>query len=395
MTVRLGIVGTGFIVRNFLLALERYPGYTASRILSRRAIDSCSEFPAKDLLTNSVDTLLRDSDVVLEATGDVLHATDVIGAAMDRGLPVVTMNTEFHVTTGSYFADKGLLSEAEGDQPGCQAALKEEAEELGFKPLVYGNMKGFQNLDPTPEDMDFWGKKQGISLAMVTSFTDGTKVQAEQALVANGLGGTIAKPGLLGLAMDDLREAGDVLAGHAHAAGMPISEYVLSRTLPHGVFIVGSHDERQRDCLAYLKLGEGPNYVVQKTNIFVHLEIMKTVKRVVEQQRILFNNSATPRVGVATIAKRDLAPGTQIENGIGCFDVRGECVLIRDSAGHVPIGLMRNATIARDVPAGQTLSLDDVELPDSLALTAWKEIEARVLRAEAATGAPAAARATG
>jgi predicted homoserine dehydrogenase-like protein len=66
-------------------------------------------------------------------------------------------------------------------------------------------------------------------------------------------------------------------------------------------------------------------------------------------------------------------------------------VLIRDSAGHVPIGLMRNATIRREVPAGQTLSLDDVELPDSLALQAWKAIEQRVLGA----GDTAAARAAG
>ena len=98
------------------------------------------------------------------------------------------MNSEFHVTVGSYFVDKGLVTEAEGDQPGVLAQLHEEAISMGFKPLVYGNIKGFLNENPTADDMEYWGNKSGISLDMVTSFTDGTKVQIEQTLVANGLG---------------------------------------------------------------------------------------------------------------------------------------------------------------------------------------------------------------
>ena len=38
-----------------------------------------------------------------------------------------------------------------------------------------------------------WSRRNGISLPMVTAFTDGTKLQIEQALVANGLGATIAR----------------------------------------------------------------------------------------------------------------------------------------------------------------------------------------------------------
>ena len=58
------------------------------------------------------------------------------------------------VTAGSCFVHKGNLSEAEGDQPGCQAALKEEAEALGFRAVVYGNMKGVLNHEPTREDVE-------------------------------------------------------------------------------------------------------------------------------------------------------------------------------------------------------------------------------------------------
>ncbi len=59
---------------------------------------------------------------------------------------------------------------------------------MGFKPVVYENIKGFLNTSPSKEDMEFWSKRNGTTLGMTTSFTDGTKVQIEQALVANGLG---------------------------------------------------------------------------------------------------------------------------------------------------------------------------------------------------------------
>ena len=45
-------------------------------------------------------------------------------------------------------------------------------------------MKGFLNHHPTPGEMRYWAKRQGISLRQVTSFTDGTKIQIEQAFVA-------------------------------------------------------------------------------------------------------------------------------------------------------------------------------------------------------------------
>ena len=50
------------------------------------------------------------------------------------------------------FVERGLLSEAEGDQPGCLAALAEDAVATGFQPLVYCNMKAFLNRDPNPEE---------------------------------------------------------------------------------------------------------------------------------------------------------------------------------------------------------------------------------------------------
>ena len=384
-STRIGIVGSGYIARHFLWAIDGNEEFHASKVLTRSTIDGRSDFPRPELLTNSLEELIGAADVVLECSGDPIHAADVVAAAFEADLPVVTMNAEFHVTAGSYFVERGLLSEADGDQPGCIASLAEEVRELGFKPLVYGNMKGFLNENPTREEMEYWGPKQGISLPMVTSFTDGTKIQVEQALVANGLGATIAQPGMLGPSNDDLREGANYLGEQAKAVGQPISDYLLSGTLPHGVFVVGEHDPRQQAALEYFKMGEGPYYTVIKNNIFVHLEILKTIKRVVREGRPLLNNSAQPTISVASIAKRPLAAGLAIEQAIGSFDVRGSTVCIADAAGHVPVGLLANARLTRDVDAGEMVTFDDVELPESLALTAWQETERRVLESARAS----------
>ena len=378
--VQIGVVGTGFVSRHFVPTLRHHHGYEVGKVLTRRDPETCHEFPLPGRLTRSLDEMLGASDVILECSGDPIYATEIIDAAVATSIPVVTVNAEFHVTAGSYFVGKGLVTEAEGDQPGSEAALREEALEFGFRPLVYGNMKGFLNRNPTPDDMAYWAEQQGISVRMTTSFTDGTKVQIEQALVANGLGATIARPGLLGPEEDDLRVVSSLLAEHANTLGRPISDYVLSSSLPHGVFIVAEHDHDQTAALAYLKMGDGPFYTLIKNNIFVHLEIMKTIKRVVTEGRGLLDNSADPEVSVAAIAKKDLAPGTKIPVGIGSFELRGEAVRIAEHPGHVPIGLMQEATIVRDVAAGAWLILEDVELPNSPALRAWRAIEDRALR---------------
>ncbi len=376
--IRIGIVGTGFVSRHFVYELQRRADYKLGKVLTRRPLESCGEYPRPDALTASLDQLIEESDIVFECTGDVPYAASTVGPILTAGKPVVTLNGEFHTTVGSHFVDQGLLTEAEGDQPGCLAALHEEACAMGFTPLVYGNMKAFLNRNPSPEDMRFWADKQDYSVPMVTSFTDGTKVQIEQCLVANGLNAGIAKEDLLGLETGDLKFAAEELGKAADKLGYPISEYILDRGLQHGVFIVARHDDAQSQPLQNFKFGAGPYYLLVKDYCLVHLEVFKTIDRIVREKRPLLNNSSAPRVSVASVAKRDLKPGEFIERGCGSFDLRGICVNIVDRPGHVPICLANDLRIQRPVAAGQVLTASDVELPDSDALTIWKGIENQV-----------------
>ena len=380
--IRIGIIGTGFVARGLTLLIREDARYTVSKVLTRRPVDGRENYSLAvegSQLTNSVDELIENSELVIECSGDPVYVTEPLARILDAGLPVVTMDAELHVTTGSWLARRGHITEAVGDQPGSLALLREEALEMGFKPLVLGNIKGFLNHNPTLEDMEYWSRRNGISLTQVTSFTDGTKLQVEQALVANGLGATIAKDGLNGFECVELADGARRLAEIADKIQAPISDYVLSPTSPPGVFIVATHHPDQASYLKYYKLGEGPYYILVRPFHLCHLELLSTVKRTLRGDDPLLNNSLTPQISVTTIAKRELKAGEVLPRGIGSFDVRGEAVKIVDHPDHVPIGLLSGAVVRRNIEPGEEITFGDVDLPDSLALEAWRAIRKEVL----------------
>jgi len=372
---RIGIVGTGFIGQGIVRALESHPDLQVSKVLTRQKINPEFKFVRPELLTDSIDELIENSDLVVECTGSVLWATLVLDRVLEANIPVVTMDSEVHITTGSYLAQKGFITEAEGDQPGCLAALRESAIQMGFKPLVYGNIKGFMNLAPTPKDMAYWSNKQGISLDQVTSFTDGTKVQIEQAFVANGLGADILQDGMMGLSSEDIFTGGVQIAEAAKQLGRSVSDYILSPKSPAGVFIIAEHEPSQKDYLRYLKMGEGPYYSLVQGYHLCHLEVTKTIRRVLKGGGVLLNNTTAPQVTVVAIAKKDLQVGDKIQRGIGSFDVRGIASKISSHPNALPIGLLEKVTVVKRVEAGATLTFDDIDIPDSLALTACLKIQ--------------------
>ncbi len=367
---KIGVSGTGMIARGFVRLIKKhYPDMEISRVLTRRPLSTMADFPLADVLTNSLDELIDHSDLIVECSGDVFHGTSVIERAFEAGLQVVTVNAELQVTTGSFLAGRGFLTEAEGDQPGSLAALHEDALQMGFQPLVYGNMKGYLNHDPSPEDMAYWANRQGISVDQTTSFTDGTKVQIEQVIIGNGLGATITRRGMEGLASTNLDDSASLLGMMAERAGQPIVDYVIPSGYPAGgVFLVGRHDEDQAQAIEYFKLGRGPFYTLVRPFHLCSLEVGKTVRRVLNGGGVLLNNSTEPTLGVAAIAKRAMKPGELIERGIGGFQFRGEAIKLAEHPDHVPIGLLRKTALKRAVEPGQIITFDDIDILPSRAL---------------------------
>jgi predicted homoserine dehydrogenase-like protein len=368
---RIGIVGTGFIAMGLCFLFRTCADLAVGRVLTRRPIHTVTNL--QDMpLTRSLDELIEHSDLIVECSGDIVHASNVVDRAFQAGLPVVTMGAEFHVTVGSYFCKRGILTEAEGDQPGSLAALREEVLGMGFEPLAYGNIKGFLNENPSESDMAYWSQRNGISVPQVTSFTDGTKLQIEQALVANGLGADVVQPGMLGLRELPLNDAGLILGQEAKLLGSPISDYVLNPHLPAGVFITAEHPTERPEVLRYLKLGDGPYYTLLRPYHLCHLEMPRTIRRILNGGEPLLNNSANPRINVVAIAKRDLPAGHRIGTAIGGSEFRGQAIRYTKSEDAPPIGLLNGAILRNSISAGQMIAASDVDIPDSLARTAWE-----------------------
>ena len=373
----IGVSGTGFIARGIAQMVARLPGYVLKGVLTRRPFSDLGDTFPLEVLTQSVDKLVASCQIIIECSGDSEQAARVLLAAGQAGRQAITINSEAQVTVVSALVQRGYaITEAHGDQPGCLADLDEEARLMGFRPLAYLNMKGFLNLTPTPEDMAYWAQRQGLSLRQVTSFTDGSKLQIEQALVANGLGARLLRPGMLGPEINDITELGP-LAEQARATGQPVSDYMLLKGGAPGVAILA--DNPVADLVpgylpfARLKMKTDDAYLVLRPHHLVHLEIGRTLQRLAQRQGALLHNSTAPHVTVVAVAKRDLPAGHVVTTGLGGFDLRGEAVALADCPNAVPITLTDGAVVRNSVVAGQPLTFADLDLPETLALTLYKE----------------------
>ena len=373
---KVGIVGSGFIASGLAHLINQSKDFQISKVLTRRPKDLIADF-AQETLTHSLAELIDTSDIVFECSGDVIHATEVVLAATAANKKVVTLNAEFHVTTGSYFIKKGAyVTDADGDQPGCLARLKAEIEGMGFEPSAYVNIKGFINLNPERKEMEYWSDQQGIRLEQVVSFTDGTKLQIEQAFVANGLGATIPPSGMLGKRVDSINDL-DYLIHASEQAGLPISDFILCKGAPPGVLIVAKSKEADRlgnYIVGPLRTKEKLGYILLRPYHLCHLEALNTLRKVVLGEPMLINNSANPHLTVAAIAKRELTARDVIVRGAGGFDVRGVAVRLQENKNAVPICLLQNTKLVRNIEPGQTIQFDDVELTDSKALEIYRSL---------------------
>lgn len=67
-----------------------------------------------------------------------------------------------------------------------------------------------------------------------------------------------------------------------------------------------------------------------------------------------------------------IEPGTFIPQDIRATYLRGEALSIKELPTHVPMGLIHDVVVKRKVEAGQMVSFDDVDIPDSKTYDAWK-----------------------
>jgi predicted homoserine dehydrogenase-like protein len=237
-----------------------------------------------------------------------------------------------------------------------------------------------------------------MNAQMFNSFLDGTKSAVEMCSVANATGLAAADAGLSfpACGVDDLphvlrpaseggmlQQLGQVeVISSVERDGRPVF-----RDLRWGVYVVlaADHAYVQRCFKEYgLVTDSSGNYTAMyKPYHMIGLELGISVASVALRREptgapLTFFGERTWHADVVATAKRDLKAGEALD-GEGGYTVYGRLMPASKSLAinGLPLGLAQGLKLKRDVAAGASLSLDDVEpLPASAALTMRSELAA-------------------
>lgn len=314
-------------------------------------------------------------DAILEVTGTVEFAAEVVLTAIENGKHVVLMNAELDGTLGPQLkqhADSAgvVITNTDGDQPGVIMNLYRFVKGIGVRPVLCGNIKGLQDPYRNPTTQESFARQWKQKAHMVTSFADGTKISFEQAIVANATNMRVAKRGMHGFTVSagtHVKEAAKLYPLDELLEGPGIVDYVVGAEPGPGVFVLGTHDNpAQQHYLNLYKLGEGPLYVFYTPYHLCHFEVPNTIARAV-----LFGDAAIaplgpPGVEVVATAKRDLKAG-EILDGMGYYMTYGQAenagIVHRDAL--LPMGLAEGCRLKSDIPRDAVLGYKDVVLPEN------------------------------
>lgn len=394
--VGVGLVGAGFMARGLANHIENtVPGMRVRAVYARRpdrAVHLLEQAGAPPPLTAdsaiAVDraaasgrpavtdcpqalTDAHSVDVVVDCTGAVEFGARLALDTIAAGKHLVLLNAEVDATVGPALAGRAdaagvVYTGCDGDQPGVQMNLIRFVRGLGLRPLVSGNVKGLQDRYRTPTTQEGFARRWGQDPHMVTSFADGTKVNVEQALVANATGMTVHRRGLLGRNhtghVDELTGRYDV--DELRALGGAVDYVVGARPGP-AVYVLGEHDDpKQRHYLELYKLGTGPLYSFYAPYHLCHFEVPGTIARAALLGDATIRPLDRASVDVVTLAKTDLRAGTLLDR-IGGYHYYGECERadVASSERLLPVGVAEGCRLLRDVPADTALTYDDVEVP--------------------------------
>ncbi len=328
-------------------------------------------------------------DVVVEATGVPAAGIAHCLLAIDYGRHIIMANLEADALAGPILARRAaeagvVYSLAYGDQPALIAEQVEWARACGFEVVCAGKgtkyLPAYHQSTPATVWEHYGFDHEQVILGdynakMFNSFIDGTKSAIEMAAVANACGLTPQPDGLRfpPCGADDLPsvlrpEADGGALAHAgtvevvsslHRDGAPVD-----RDLRWGVFVTfAAPDDYVRRCFAEYGLRTDPSgryAALYRPYHLIGLELPISVLRVGLRSEPTGRPTGF-RADVVAVAKTDLAEG-QVLDGEGGYTVYGALLPAAASLarGCLPIGLAHGVALRRPVPAGQTLTWDDV-----------------------------------
>jgi predicted homoserine dehydrogenase-like protein len=407
--IKVGLVGAGFMGRGIVEVMESAPGmkvvaaadvdiaraaacFEAVGVKAFREIRwkgaagpdlSGVDFAKERVITSNHRLLpeLEGLDFIVEATGNPAVGAEVAFHGIMKGKHVGMLNVETDVTVGYYLSmlarNSGVVyTVCTGDEPAAVKELVDFSRTLGFTLVACG--KGKNNpLDAgaTPESLAGKAREMGLNPRILTEFVDGSKTMVEMACVANAAGLSIDKRNMHGpsAGVEELagifrsKERGGILRGEG------VVDYAIGNVAP-GVFAVVRHERPVvADTLRYLKIGEGPEFLLYRPYHLTNVEAPVSIALGYLYGKPSIATVSFPRTEVITIAKRNLMRGEYIDS-IGGTTVYGG-IETRETAGRehlLPLGLCEGARLTEDVEKGTAIARPQVELRESFLLNLRK-----------------------
>lgn len=348
--IRVAVVGAaGSMGRGICLQTKLTPGLklvAAIDINVEGAEESAKSSGHSGALFNSELFPIFDKikiDVLVEATNTVEFAVKACIMALERKIHVVLMNAEVDLLLGPYLhyvaGENGVIITSDaGDQYGVVARMAREIQMWGLKLVMLGNIKGFLNRYAMKEAMRKEAEKRYLNVVQCVAYTDGTKLNIEQALLANGFGLKPWVRGMEGPRCDDVEEVFEKFDFTRYDEG--VVDYILGAKPGGGVFVVGYCDEPlQRQYLEYYKRGKGPYYLFYRPYHLCHLETPKAIATAFLYKKKILEPLGKP-TDVFAFVKKDLCKGLAIRSAIGGDDFYGLIDARENAKDLVPIALL-------------------------------------------------------
>src|SRR5262249_47938897 len=120
-------------------------------------------------------------DIIVEVTGSVDYAAEVVCDAIAHKKHVVLVNAELDSLVGPILkarADEAgvVLTHTDGDEPGVAMTHLRYVRSLGLRPVAAGNIKGMVDYYRTPATQQKFAATHDQDVKKITSFADATKL---------------------------------------------------------------------------------------------------------------------------------------------------------------------------------------------------------------------------
>ena len=373
--VRVGLVGLGAMGKGMAYNIYNTPGM---KLVCVGDTDPKRYDELREIIPDSTHwdadycmaiTEAEDIDMFIEASSSIEMGLEYTKNAIGNGVDVLLMNGEVDCFYGPELyrmaKEHGvLISSTDGDQYGVLIKLLEEVELMRLRPIMIGNIKGFLNRYANPTSIKYEADIRNLDYQMCVTYTDGTKLATEMAIMANATGFVPYKDKMEGPKM---KWVGDVLDYYDfdEISKKPVVEYILGADPGGGVFVVVEcHNDYQRSLLKYYKMGEGPYYVFYRPYHLCHIETAYAMGRMVFDGEPLLVPWKGRVANINAVAKKDLEPGDVLDEP-GMYTVYGELAhqTMIDANRWALVHKVNGCRVKNPIKKDQPICLDDIEAP--------------------------------